>query len=88
MGANHDGSSDWPSDFIDAYLDYLEGETDEPPTLDGLSDDARRSAETWVQSITAARGIDPYAQTPSIEQLAERSPRLRQLLKYMDQADT
>ena len=70
---DHDSSRSWiDTGFIGRYLDYLEGETAEPPTFDGLTDIQRRGAEAWIQSMRAARGIDPYAQRPSIEQLMER----------------
>ena len=55
--------------FRDEYLAYLEGDRDEPPPLDDLPDAVRRTAEAFVESITAARGVDPYASRPSIEQL-------------------
>ena len=55
--------------FQDAYLDYLEGERDEPPKPEHLPPEHRPDAEAFVKSITAARGIDPYASRPSIEQL-------------------
>ena len=55
--------------FQDAYLDYLEGERNEPPKPDQLPLEHRRDAEAFVKSITAARGIDPYASRPSMEQL-------------------
>ena len=55
--------------FRDAYLDYLEGARDEPPALEQLPEDQRPAAESFVESIFAARGVDPYASRPSIEQL-------------------
>ena len=55
--------------FRDEYLTYLEGGRDEPPPLDDLPEAVRRTAEAFVESITAARGVDPYASRPSIEQL-------------------
>ena len=62
------------SRFQDAYLDYLEGDRDKPPALEDLTGEQRRGAEAFVRSITAARGVDPYASRPSIEQLlASRS---------------
>ena len=57
------------SKFQDAYLGYLEGDRDDPPELEKLPDGQRRAAEAFIKSITAARGIDPYASRPSIEQL-------------------
>ena len=57
------------SDFRGEYLTYLEGDRDEPPALGNLPSEERRAAEDWVESITAARGVDPYASRPSIEQL-------------------
>ena len=55
--------------FKDAYLDYLEGDRDEAPALEDLPGEQRRAAEAFIESITAARGVDPYASRPSIEQL-------------------
>ena len=57
--------------FQDAYLDYLEGVRDEPPSLEDLPEGQRRAAEAFIESITAARGVDPHASRPSIEQLLE-----------------
>ena len=63
------------SKFRDAFLDYLEGDRDGPPTLEPLTEEQRRVAEAFIESIMAARGVDPYASRPSIEQLlAARSP--------------
>ena len=62
------------SKFRDAYLDYLEGDRDEPPVLEDLPEEQRRAAKAFIDSIAAARGVDPYASRPSIEQLlASRS---------------
>ena len=55
--------------FQDAYLDYLEGVRDEPPSLEDLPEGQRRAAEAFIESITATRGVDPHASRPSIEQL-------------------
>ena len=64
--------------FQEAYLDYLEGDRDEPPGLEDLAPEHRRAAEAFIRSITAARGIDPYASRPSIEHLlASRSATTR-----------
>ena len=57
------------SDFVDAYLDYREGSREQPPALDDLTEGQRRAAEAFIASITATRGVDPYASRPSIEQL-------------------
>ena len=57
--------------FQEAYLDYLEGDRDAPPALDNLAGEQRRAAEAFIEAIKAARGIDPYASRPSIEQLLE-----------------
>ena len=57
--------------FQEAYFDYLEGDRDAPPTLDNLAGEPRRAAEAFIETIKAARGIDPYASRPSIEQLLE-----------------
>ena len=55
--------------FKDAYLDYPEGDRDDPPALEDLPEEQRPTAEAFIESITAARGVDPYASRPSIEQL-------------------
>lgn len=55
--------------FRDAYLDYLEGVRGKPPAFEELLEDQRPAAESFVESITAARGVDPYASRPSLEQL-------------------
>ena len=55
--------------FKDAYLDYLEGDRDDPPSVENLPEEHRPAAEAFIVSITAARGVDPYASRPSIEQL-------------------
>ena len=57
------------SKFRAAYLDYIEGDRDEAPPLDRLNDQDRRIADAFIESSTAAAGIDPYASRPSIEQL-------------------
>ena len=64
------------SEFRAAYLDYLEGERAEPPTTEGMPEAQRRTAEAFVESIEAARGIDPYASRPSIEQLLAAGTRI------------
>lgn len=60
------------SKFRDAYLDYLEGIHDQAPSLDGLNDLDRKTAEAFIESTEDAVGIDPYASRPSIEQLLGR----------------
>ena len=61
--------------FRDAFLDYLEGFRDQPPRPKDLPERHRQAAESFVDSIMAARGVDPYASRPSIEQLlTSRSP--------------
>ena len=57
--------------FQDAYLDYLEGARDDPPAVEDLPEEQRRAAEAFIESIKAARGVDPHASRPSIEQLLE-----------------
>ena len=57
------------SKFLDVYLDYLENARDEPPALEDLPEEQRLAAESFIRSIKAARGVDPYASRPSIEQL-------------------
>ena len=60
------------SKFLDVYLDYLENARDEPPALEDLPEEQRLAAESFIRSIKAARGVDPYASRPSIEQLLAR----------------
>lgn len=80
--------SDVLSRFHDAFLDYLEGNRDEPPAVEELPQDQRGAAEAFIRSIIAARGVDPYASRPSIEQLLawrsqtnERASNLNELLQ-------
>lgn len=61
-------------EFRMAYLDYLEGYRDEPPAVDDLPREERQAAEAFIVSITASRGVDPYASRPSIEQLLAAGP--------------
>ncbi len=61
--------------FKDSYLDYLEGYRDEPPRLEKVLLEERGAAAAFIESIAAARGIDPYASRPSIEQLLARRPQ-------------
>ena len=65
------------SKFRAAYLDYREGDCDEPPSLDGLSDRDRRVAASFVESSEVAAGIDPYASRPSVEKLLAGIERAR-----------
>lgn len=60
--------------FRMAYLDYLEGERDERPAIDNLPAEEHQAAAAFIASITAARGVDPYASRPSIEQLLAAGP--------------
>ena len=56
-----------------AFLDYLEGAA-QRPTLDHLGGDDRKRAEELMDSLEAARGIDPHASRPSIEALLAGTP--------------
>jgi hypothetical protein len=58
--------------FREAYLGYLDGERDAPPSMEGLSDSARRTVELWLKSLQDARGIDPFASRPSAADLHAR----------------
>ena len=77
MNMDYNDLEDFLDDFIDAYLDFVEGDSEEPPGLDGLTDEQRRAAEGYIESITAARGVDPHASPPSIEQLFASGTRNR-----------
>lgn len=57
--------------FQEAYMDYVEGDRDAPPSLDDLAGEQRRAAEAFIETVKAARGIDPYASRPPLEQLLE-----------------
>ena len=57
--------------FQEAYMDYLEGARDTPPTLDNLAGNQRRAAEAFIETIRATRGIDAFKSRPPIEQLLE-----------------
>src|SRR4051812_34690102 len=53
---------------IEAFLDYLHGNGEEP-SLEDLDTQERTRAEGLIASLRAGRGIDPYASRPSLEQL-------------------
>ena len=74
------------SKFRDAFLDYLEGHRDKPPALDDLPGEQRPAAEAFIKSITAARGVDPYASRPSIEQLLTMPSRSYYHTDELDEA--
>ena len=61
--------SDRLSDFRGKFLDYIEGRRDAPPTFDDLTGTERLAAEAFIESHTAAAGIDPYASRPPTDQL-------------------
>ena len=63
------------SQFRDDFLDYLEGYRDNPPAVEDLRDEQRAAAEAFIKSIIAARGVDPHASRPSVEQLLARGSR-------------
>ena len=65
------------SEFRAMYLDYIEGRRDAPPTFDGLSGAERLTAEAFIESHTAAAGIDPYASRPPTDQLLAGIKRAR-----------
>ena len=58
--------------FRAAYLEYLDGEREAPPSMEGLSDSARRTIEHWLMSLRDARGINPYASRPSASEVLAR----------------
>jgi hypothetical protein len=58
---------------IDAFLDYLEGQRDEP-TLDHLTDDERAEARRLIASIRSGRGLDPYSSPPSLDSVLAGTP--------------
>ena len=63
------------SSFLQDYLDYVEGLRDGAPLLDVLTDADRRAAEKWIESLEAARGVNPYAERPSTAELLARCRR-------------
>ena len=68
-------------------MDYLEGNRDAPPALEDLPAAERRAARAFIESITAAHGVDPYASRPSIEQLlaspSQTSDRIAELARTL-----
>ena len=60
------------SKFRDAFLDYLEGDRDYPPGIADMPTKHRSAAESFIRSITAASGVDPYASRPSVDQSWKR----------------
>ena len=65
-------------EFLEQYLDYLEGLRETEPSMEGLSNADQRTAEGWLQSLTDARGIDPWASRPSTPELEARAAELKQ----------
>lgn len=57
------------SEFRDSLLDYLDGDRDDVPSLERLSEPDRSVAEGLIRAAEDAAGIDPYASRPSVEQL-------------------
>ena len=58
--------------FQQGVFDYLEGLSDEPPSIEALPEPEKRAARSWLKSLAAARGIDPYAERPSTIELLPR----------------
>lgn len=55
--------------FYDSYLEFLEGESPHAPDPAELPCEVRANAKAFVESITAAREIDPYAVAPTVDHL-------------------
>lgn len=66
-------SDDRIGPVIEAFLDYLDGEGDEP-SLDDLDAEERAQAEDLIANLKAGRGINPYASRPSLEHLLAGTP--------------
>lgn len=69
--------SDRLSEFRAEYLDYIEGCRGAPPIVDDLSGTERLAAEAFIESHTAAAGVDPYASRPPTDQLLAGIKRAR-----------
>jgi DNA/RNA-binding domain of Phe-tRNA-synthetase-like protein len=54
------------------HLEYLEGDRADPPEVETLSEEDWPRARAWLKSLEAARGIDPYAERPSTDELLKR----------------
>jgi hypothetical protein len=65
--------NDRVDEVIDAYVDYLDGDRDEP-TLDHLTEDERAEARRLIKSIRSGRGLNPYSSPPSLESLLAGTP--------------
>lgn len=66
-------SDDRIAEVVAAFLDYLHGEGEEP-SLDDLGPEERAQADELIANLKAARGINPYASPPSLEQLLAGTP--------------
>lgn len=66
-------SNDRVHTVIEAFLDYLDGTSDEP-SFDDLDTQERARAEEMIASLVAGRGMDPYASRPSLERLLAGTP--------------
>ena len=55
--------------FRNKYLDYLEGRRGNPPATENLPEEQQPTAQAFIKSITAARGVNPYAERAPLEEL-------------------
>ncbi len=65
--------------FRQEYLDFIEGFRTDPPSTETLDENDRKSAERWIASLDAARGVDPFASRPSTAELLARAEERRQV---------
>lgn len=63
------------SEWRSMFLDYVEGIISEAPSIELLDDEEQDRALAFVASHEACRGINPYAERPSIESLLSSRPR-------------
>ena len=59
---------------VERFLDHLEGHAEQPPSIEELDEEERRLAELLMASMRTARGMDPKAQPPPLEQLLAELP--------------
>lgn len=82
--------------FVDQWLDFLEGERDGPPDKSELPAHLHDQARAYEDSLTACRDVDPHASRPPLEELlSERGTALvataleaqENAVKALDQRD-
>jgi hypothetical protein len=66
---------DHVNDAINAYIDYLDGNSEgQTPSLEHLTHDERREVEAVIENLQGGRRFDPTNSAPSVESLLYGTP--------------